>query len=227
MKNNNVIFILSLTVVLLAGIAIGQYLHIKETDSSVVSVTTESTPVLPGDPASARDTRAVEPGKNRSAVIEETVIENPVALTNTQYWISTDIADNKAYGFSAWIELVKGGNIMLEKCNAPDYKNLEVDSEQDPYLTPECTMIISSQIRELANKEILLSDQQSIGFTLNKKDEQEQLILNVQGQGIVIHPGQKNTLWEGLGNLPSVQQAYKQKWEEHVSKRMKSMEKGN
>ena len=69
MKNNNVIFILSLTVVLLAGIAIGQYLHIKETDSSVVSVTTESTPVLPGDPASARDTRAMAPGKNRSAVI--------------------------------------------------------------------------------------------------------------------------------------------------------------
>lgn len=220
-----------MAVVLLAGIAIGQYLHIKDTGSSVAAVTKESTPELPESPADIGEAdinrKSQSTGKRASIVEEPAVIEPPVALTNTQYWISTDIADNKAYGFSAWIELVKGGNIMLEKCNAPDYKNLEVDSEQDPYLTPECTMIISGRIRELTNKEILLRDQQSIGFTLNKKDGQEQLSLNVQGQGIVIHPGQKNTLWEGLSNLPSVKQAFQQKWEEHASKRMKSMEKGN
>lgn len=226
MKNQRITQLLVLCVVLLAGIALGQYFQLKQQKMTAEDLKAQVLAELRGGAGSAAPAAAGEPvaqlaqrdtrDRELPELIEPITPAEP--LSPTEYWISTDYSDDKPHGFSAWLELVPNGHFILEQCFAPDY-SAEVSAEQDPYRAPTCKLLIDTRIVRISDTEIVLRDNASMPIILDVSTEPHTLSLTLDDNRIELTPGQKNTLWEGLSSLPSVQEAHQAAWKEHVELR--------
>jgi hypothetical protein len=217
---------MSVVILLLAGLSIAQYLQMNEQSTSVAKLKAEilaelrkstASPRLPGEEQYPE--QVVAGSQPTGAVSQYRPPEPPKAISDTEYWISKDLSDDKPFGFSAWAELVAGGDLILEKCLAPDYSNLQISAENPPEQIPECTQLINSKIASINKAELVLDSANKIPMKLEQKGDISRLTLTIEGADVVLEPGSKNTLWEGLINLPSVKQAYQAAWEAHSQMR--------
>ena len=227
MNTNKVVLLMWVVIVLLAGLSIAQYLQINEQSATVANLKADILAELRQPPASSR-----LPGENRypeqaltgrqstGAVAPARPPEPPKPISDTQYWISKDYSDDKPFGFSAWAELVAGGNLILEKCLAPDYSNIQINAENPPEQIPECTQLINTKIATVNKAELVLDSANRIPMKLEQKGDIKTLTLTIEGADVVLEPGSKNTLWEGLTNLSSVKRAYQAAWEAHSQMRI-------
>ena len=226
MKINKTVLLMSVVILLLAGLSIAQYLQMNEQSTSVAKLKAEilaelrkstASPRLPGEEQYPE--QVVAGSQPTGAVSQYRPPEPPKAISDTEYWISKDLSDDKPFGFSAWAELVAGGDLILEKCLAPDYSNLQISAENPPEQIPECTQLINSKIASINKAELVLDSANKIPMKLEQKGDISRLTLTREGADVVLEPGSKNTLWEGLINLPSVKQAYQAAWEAHSQMR--------
>jgi hypothetical protein len=222
MNSNKTVLSMSVVIILLAGLSIAQYLQINQQSTSVENLKAEILAELRQSPASPRlpgeeqyPEKVVAGSRSTGAVSQYRPPEPPKAISDTQYWISKDFSDDKPFGYSAWAELVAGGNLIVEKCLAPDYSNVQISAENPPEQIPECTQLINSKIASINKAELVLDSANKIPMTLEQKDDISRLTLTIEGTRVVLEPGSKNTLWEGLIYLPSVKQAYQAAWEAH------------
>ena len=207
--------VLSFALVLVIGVAIGQLLHIRDLASAARTTEAEQAdPRAPAREGAAAPTAGGPPG------IEDARAADP--LSETRYWISESLSDERPYGYAALIDLRPGGTLSIERCDAPDYDELsEVAAEVAPYLTPECGSIAQGRIRSIdPDAALVFADRDGrevrLGLRLVDGAAGERLVVALEGRSETMVPGQKNTIWEGLTHLPSVERAFAEKWEEHA-----------
>jgi hypothetical protein len=228
MNDKALLWLLSAAVVLLAGVSLGQYMQRTTQTAAMADIKAELLAELRHSSAQSAgvSTRNVS-GRQYEQPMPEMPAEPPVPLSTTQYWISNDYSDDKPFGFSAWIEMVPGGNFILEKCSAPDYSDVEVTAEMPIERIPECEQLISTKIATINDTEIMLKGGRALPLKLEQDKVPHRLEFALQGQAIVFVPGSKNTLWTQLPALPSVRKAYQKLWDDYLKLRNEMEEAGS
>lgn len=225
MKENRIIWLMSAAIILLAGITMGQHLQLSKQAVSVEDIKAEILAELRSPPVNSTQGQPRESADRQAAGVAPAMPEEPPEpLSSTQYWISTDYSDVKPYGFSSWIVLTPGGNIIVEKCLAPDYSNARVTAEMPTELIPECRQLINATIAKIGENDIALNGGKRLPVKFEQDKEIRKIELQIEGETVLLVPGSKNTLWEHLSGLPSVRLAHKQAWDAHVKLRQE-MEK--
>lgn len=224
MTTQRIMQLLTVGIVLLAGITLAQYFQLKQQAVSAEDLKAEILAELRGGssgPVPAQAEQLPE-GLDQGDISERRRSPVPVEpeppaepLSQNQYWISSDYSDDKPYGFSAWLELVPGGHFILEHCFAPDY-SVAVSAEQDPYQSPRCRTMADTRIVNISDTEMVLKGDKSVPIRLDVSAQIHTLSLKLDEHKIELTPGQKNTLWEGLSSLPSSQKAHEVAWKKHV-----------
>ncbi len=223
MTTQRIMQLLTVGIVLLAGITLAQYFQLKQQAVSAEDLKAEILAELRGgaggpDPAQLElPHEGLGQGDTSERQSPVPVEHEPPAepLSQNQYWISSDYSDDKPYGFSAWLELVPGGHFILEHCFAPDY-SVAVSAEQDPYQSPMCRTMADTRIVNISDTEMVLKGDKSVPISLEVSAQIHTLSLKLDAHKIELTPGQKNTLWEGLSSLPSSQKAHEVAWKKHV-----------
>jgi hypothetical protein len=227
MNINRTILLMSAVIILLAGISIGQYLHINKQSTSVAELKAEILAELrqPVTSSYQDSTNQYQDAKttnrqDRSVSSDQPPVP-PKALSDTQYWISKDYSDEHPYGYSAWAVLVAGGNFILERCRAPDYTDIQINAEVPPDQIPECHELVNTKITDIDETQVVIATGKTIPVKLVESEGAERLTLDFEGISIVLEPGSKNSLLEGLTFLPSVKQAQQNAWNIHSKMRNK------
>lgn len=165
---------LSGLVLLLAGVIAGQNLE--------RSRRAEPPPTAGADPANAA--APVQPP--RSA---------------TEYWITRPERDATRTGFSAWAVLRPGGNLVVERCRAPDRATRTPG--QDPYPIPECEELVDGTIAVLGDDHLVVATPQgrrTLRYALARSGGIESLRLDT-GEEVELVPGSRNDLFQRLMRL--------------------------
>ena len=234
MSINKAVPIIFVIIILLIGFNIRLYLQVNEHEKSLTELKAEILTESRQLPASSRlvlekprQEQKVTASQPIRSVITDKPPEPPKAISDTQYWISKDYSDDKPFGYSVWVELVAGGNLILEKCLAPDYNNIQISAENLPEQIPECTQLTKTKIVTVEKTELVLVSSKKIPMKLEQKGGISRLTLTIEGADVALEPGSKNTLWEGLSYLPSVKQAYRAAWEAHAQMRTEKEDVSN
>lgn len=221
---NRFTLLLAAVAIALAAIGVTQYIELRRQADRLANLKEEILAELrtPAEPGNAMVARA--PGTPhaaggaaatpRPATPPPEPPPPPKALTETQYWISTDTSDGHPEGWSAWLELVKNGHLIIEHCRAPDY-SAPANNDRIPFRRPTCDTRLDTRIRELSDRDVTLADGSTLPLRLEDSRGSERVTLTLDGKPVVLAPGQKNTLWQGLMALPSVQAASRAAWESH------------
>ena len=222
MSTQRIMQLLVFGIILLIGLTLLQYIHLKQQAVSAEAFKAEILAELRGGDFGSVPVQAKKPqeGLDQGSNSEHRPVEPvepeppPEPLSQNQYWISTDYSDDKPYGFSGWLELVPGGHFILEQCFAPDY-SVAVSAEQDPYQPPTCKVLADTHITRVSGAELVLEGNQTVPIDLDAAARIQTLSLILGDNTIELVPGQKNTLWEGLAFLPSVKTAHDAAWKKH------------
>jgi hypothetical protein len=228
---------LLLLVVLLAGMIIGRFQAVELPEAALdrlrTELRTELGAELRADLARANTVTQREPG-TAARPSEQLEAREPLPsaearapLSRTDSWIDAGTTDERPFGFSAYLVLQLGRRILIERCDAPDYAAVEVNAEEDPYLTPTCRTQIDGRVTELSDTKISYIDRdrraKHLQYARTGAGSEERLEFTLDGAPATLMPGQKNTLWELLGNLPSVQSLRAARWKAHARLREASL----
>ena len=216
--------LLSIAIVLLAGISIAQYQQLNKVSAMVTKLKANITGDAETDAFKYNNPHhQSDAAASNTPVVSNKILTKPAPpkpVSPTQYWISTDYSDEKPHGFAGWLELVPGGHFILEHCFAPDY-GVAVSAVQDHYQSPTCKTMADTRIDRISDTEMILQGNRSVTMSLDVSTEIHTLSLELDEHKIELTPGQKNILWEGLSSLPSIKKAHEVAWEKHEELRGK------
>lgn len=214
--------LLTIAVLVLAGISLAQFWQLRQQQGAREQLKDEILAELraaqPGDRPGPGGTEArAQAGADAANVSPAAAPEPappPTPLAATEYWISTDYSDQKPHGYSVWLETVPGGHFIAERCDAPAYSS-EVRADRLPFEDPVCETLSDTRVHTISETNLQLAEGGSLPMTLATADGSPVLNLEWDHNRITLHPGQKNTLWEGLQTLPSVRQAQQAAWDRY------------
>lgn len=219
MKTHGVVLLLTVCVVLLAGIALALYYQLHQsrvsTENLKVEIMTELRNMI-GESAAKNVERNQQPensvapsnnGEHQTMAEARIVTKPPEApLSKIEYWISNDYSEDKQHGFSAWLELIESGHFIIEHCFAPDYSS-EVTVGQIPYQPIKCKTLADTRIDKISKSKIVLNNGKIVPIHLAGSTMAPTLSLTLDEKKIKMVPGQKNTLSHGLSSLASVKES--------------------
>ncbi|MFT3913007.1 MAG: hypothetical protein QM704_02640 [Anaeromyxobacteraceae bacterium] len=114
----------------------------------------------------------------------------PVArLTGTERWITSTAHDPTKRGYSVWAALRPGGNLIIERCRAPDAG-----------AQASCEVVLDQVIAVIGETRIDLGNGRSFGYSLVHRDGVEVLHLSL-AEELELVPGTKPALVKHLREL--------------------------
>ncbi|MFO0585615.1 MAG: hypothetical protein U0229_25305 [Anaeromyxobacter sp.] len=114
----------------------------------------------------------------------------PIArLTGTERWITSTAHDPTKRGYSVWAALRPGGNLIIERCRAP-----EAGAQAS------CEVVLDQLIAVIGETRIDLGNGRSFNYSLVHRDGVEVLHLSL-AEELELVPGTKASLVKHLGEL--------------------------
>ncbi len=128
------------------------------------------------------------------------------SLSRTEYWVSGPEMDVTRTGFAAWAVLRPGGNFILERCLAPDYRIPDKPGTRLTSPVPRCETIADGTISRLGDDQLAVRSSdgppRTFRFSLARRGTIENLLLDV-GKTVKLLPGSKDSLFQRLQTLPA------------------------
>ena len=210
----------------MTGVAIGQAVHLARADRSDEAlralVRAELDTLLGASPSgpvsqTAAQAQPLAPAQPLSG--SEIPSSPDEARTSQTEWIHVPTEDAPPFGHSAYLSLKRGGEVVVERCDAPDYASLVATAESDPYAIPECRIVLDGRISALTQDRIELversGESRGLAYRLDGEGPRARLALELETGRYAFVPGRKNTLWEALSSLPSVVRDFEERQAEH------------
>jgi hypothetical protein len=144
-------------------------------------------------PVREPESRAVEPPP--APARREPATPAPT-LTRTERWITTSSHDATRRGYSVWLVLRPGGNLVVERCRAPDWS-----APPGSVPAPRCEVVLDQVIAAVDGSRVDLRNGRSFHFSLGSRDGEELLRLSL-AEELELVPGSRSTLVAHLGYLP-------------------------